>query len=387
MPGRRKIAVVISYRGAYARLKTFLAAVRDHDQLELQLIIGASALLEKYGEAVNTIEADGFEAAAKVFFVLEGENPVTMAKTTGIGIMETATVLDNLKPDAAVVIGDRYESLGVAAAASYMNIPLVHVQGGEVTGSIDEKVRHAITKLADLHFVATPGAKRRVELLGENPSAIFVTGCPSIDLAARSVQNRTLDLTKLTKLYGAGPTLEILDSRYLVVVQHPVTTEYDHALEQVQETLIAIHELRIPTVWLWPNVDAGSDKISKGIRVFREKYNPTFIHFFKNMPPEIFYKVLVNSGCVVGSSSVGIRECSFLGVPAVNIGTRQLGRERGPNVLDVQHDREQIKNAIRRQLRNGRYPSVNLYGDGNAGGKMAEILAQVELRYEKRITY
>lgn len=384
---RRKIAVVVTYRGAYARLKTFLQAVRNHPDLELQLIVGASALLEKYGGAVNVIEADGFEIAARVYFVLEGENPVTMAKTTGMGIMELATVLDNLRPDAVVVIGDRYESLGIAAAAAYMNTPVVHVQGGEVTGSIDEKVRHAITKLADLHLVATEGAAERVKRLGEEDETVFVTGCSSIDLAATSTKDRTVDFLGLTQQYGAGPALDLAAGKYLLVMQHPVTTEYEDMYDHIHETLMAIYELKMPTLWFWPNVDAGSDKISKGLRVFREKYQPSFVHFFKNMPPEKFYKVVVNSACMIGSSSVGIRETSFLGVPSVTIGTRQAGRERGPNVVDVGYDRKEILRAIRDQLKHGPYPSSTLYGDGRAGERMASILSDAKLKIEKRITY
>ncbi len=384
---RRKIAVVVTYRGAYARLKTFLQAVRNHPALELQLIVGASALLEKYGGAVNVIEADGFEIAARVYFVLEGENPVTMAKTTGMGIMELATVLDNLRPDAVVVIGDRYESLGIAAAAAYMNTPVVHVQGGEVTGSIDEKVRHAITKLADLHLVATEEAAERVKRLGEEKDTVFVTGCSSIDLAATSTKDRTVDFPSLTQQYGSGPVLDLVAGKYLLVMQHPVTTEYENMYEHIHETLMAIFELKMPTLWFWPNVDAGSDKISKGLRVFREKYQPSFVHFFKNMPPEKFYKVVVNSACMIGSSSVGIRETSFLGVPSVTIGTRQAGRERGPNVMDVGYDRKEILRAIRSQLSHGPYAPSTLYGDGRAGDRMASILADTKLKIEKRITY
>ena len=384
---RRKIAVVVTYRGAYARLKTFLQAVRNHPDLELQLIVGASALLEKYGGAVNVIEADGFEIAARIYFVLEGENPVTMAKTTGMGIMELATVLDNLRPDAVVVIGDRYESLGIAAAAAYMNTPVVHVQGGEVTGSIDEKVRHAITKLADLHLVATEGAAERVKRLGEAEDTVFVTGCSSIDLAATSTKDRTVDFPGLTQQYGAGPALDLAAGKYLLVMQHPVTTEYEDMYEHIHETLMAIFELKMPTLWFWPNVDAGSDKISKGLRVFREKYQPSFVHFFKNMPPEKFYKVVVNSACMIGSSSVGIRETSFLGVPSVTIGTRQAGRERGPNVMDVGYDRTEILRAIRSQLVHGPYTPSTWYGDGRAGERMADILADTQLKIEKRITY
>lgn len=382
----RKIAVTISYRGAYARLNSLLRAITDHRGLELQLIVGASALLEKYGEAAHVIEQDGMPIAARVYMVLEGENPVTMAKTAGIGITEMATVFDNLKPDAAVIIGDRYESLGIAMAAAYMNIPVVHVQGGEVSGSIDEKVRHAITKLADLHFVANEDAARRVERMGEDPSSIHVTGCPSIDLAQASTKDRQVDVQFLIEHYGVGPAFNVNGS-YLLVMQHPVTTEYDDTLHQIEHTLQAIYELQIPTIWLWPNVDAGSDRISRGIRRFREQHNPSFIHFFKNLPPEIFYKVLVNSRCLVGSSSVGIRESSGLGVPVVNIGTRQVGRLRGRNVLDVGHDKEAIKAAVLQQMAHGPYEPEAIYGDGQAGQRMAEILAEVPLTIHKRITY
>jgi UDP-hydrolysing UDP-N-acetyl-D-glucosamine 2-epimerase len=382
----RKIAVTISYRGAYARLNSLVRAIRDSAALELQLIVGASALLEKYGGAASVIERDGVPIAARVYMVLEGENPVTMAKTAGIGITEMATVFDNLRPDAAVVIGDRTESLGIAMAAAYMNIPVVHVQGGEVSGSIDEKVRHAITKLADLHFVANEDAAQRVERMGEDRSRIHVTGCPSIDLARASVQDRRVDLRALFEHYGVGPTFSV-DGHYLLVVQHPVTTEYDEASEQIEQTLQAIYELRMPTIWLWPNVDAGSDRISKGIRIFRERYNPAFIHFFKNLPPGIFYKVLINSRCLVGSSSVGIRESSFLGVPVVNIGSRQAGRLRGRNVVDVGHEKDAIKAAVLRQSAHGPYEPEPLYGDGRAGERMAAILAEAPLTIHKRITY
>ena len=375
----RKIAVVLSYRGAYARLKSFLRRIKEHPSLELQLIVSGSALLEKYGEAVNNIKADGFDIASQLNFVLEGTNPSNMAKTAGMGILEMATTLDKLRPNVVVVIGDRYETLGTAASAAYMNIPLVHVQGGEITGSIGEKVRHAITKLADLHFVATAGAKERVERMGEDPSTVFVTGCPSIDLVIECINNGKMEQLDLTRR-RVGATFEVQEDNYLVVLQHPVTTEYGEAHEQIQETLMAVNDLQMPTFWFWPNVDAGSDGLSKGICVFREKHNPQLIHFFKNMAPERFYRLLNKSTCLVGSSSVGIRECSFLGLPVVNIGSRQSRRERGPNVMDIPHDRAMIKEAIRHQIAQGRYPSVTLYGDGKAGDRMSKLLTEVSLK-------
>ena len=180
----RKVCVVVTARPSYARIKTALRAIRDRHDLELQLVVGASALLERYGDAAGTIEADGFEIEARVYMVVEGENLVTTAKSTGLGLVELATVFDNLRPDVVVTVADRYETLATAVAAAYMNIPLAHVQGGEVTGSIDEKVRHAVTKLANLHFAATTRAAECLVRMGEDPATVFVTGCPSIDLAA-----------------------------------------------------------------------------------------------------------------------------------------------------------------------------------------------------------
>jgi UDP-hydrolysing UDP-N-acetyl-D-glucosamine 2-epimerase len=335
---------------------------------------------------VQVIERDGFEIAERVYMVLEGENLVTSAKSTGIGLSELATVFDNHEPDAVVTIADRYETLATAVAASYMNIPVVHVQGGEVTGSIDEKVRHAVTKLSNLHLVATERARERVMRLGEAEHTVVVTGCPSIDIAAEVADRPALDFDPFEKYGGVGPKAD-LSGGYLVVMQHPVTTEHDAARAQVEETLHAVTGFDLPVLWFWPNVDAGSDGTSKGIRVFREREDPANLHLFRNMYPEDFLRLLVNSHGIVGNSSVAIRECSFLGVPAVNIGSRQQGRERGANVIDVDHDRAAIADAIGEHLTRGKAPSDHLYGDGQAGTRIAECLATAELTVEKRLTY
>jgi UDP-hydrolysing UDP-N-acetyl-D-glucosamine 2-epimerase len=383
---KRKICVVVTARPSYSRIRTALRAISERDDLELQIVVAASALLDRYGGAVQVIQRDGFEIAERVYMVLEGENLVTSAKSTGIGLSELATVFDNHKPDAVVTIADRYETLATAVAASYMNIPVVHVQGGEVTGSIDEKVRHAVTKLSNLHLVATEQARARVMRLGEPDHTVVVTGCPSIDIAAEVAGRPGLDFDPFEKYGGVGPQAD-LSGGYLVVMQHPVTTEHDAARAQVNETLHAVTAFDLPVLWFWPNVDAGSDGTSKGIRVFRERENPTNLHLFRNMYPEDFLRLLVNSRGIVGNSSVAIRECSFLGVPAVNVGTRQQGRERGANVIDVDHDRAVITNAIREHLRRGKAPTDRLYGDGRAGTRIAECLATAELSVEKRLTY
>lgn len=383
---KRKVCVVITARPSYSRIKTALEAIRDHPDLELQLVVAASALLDRYGTAVHYIEQDGFDISARVHMVLEGENLTAMAKTTGLGVLELATAFGNLRPDVVVTVADRFETIATAVAAAYLNLPVAHVQGGEVTGSIDEKVRHAVTKLADLHLVATQRARERVVRMGEDPAAVHVTGCPSIDLAAGILCNPRLDFDPLERYGGVGEPID-LSNGYLVVMQHPVTTEYERARQHAFETLYAARETAMPTLWFWPNPDAGSDGTSNAVRTFRELEKPNNFHFFKNMAPLDFLRLLYNASCLVGNSSAGIRECSFLGVPVVNVGTRQRGRERGPNVLDVDYDRRQITDAIGRHLENGRYPQDHLYGDGKAGKRIADHLSNGRLTIEKRLAY
>lgn len=385
---KRKIAVVVTNRASYARIKSALQAIQRTPGLELQFIAAASLLLEKYGMALNVIRQDGFDPVARVYMVLEGENPVTMAKTTGIGISELSTIFDNLKPDFVLTVADRYETIATAVAAAYLNLPLVHLQGGEITGSVDEKVRHAITKFANYHFVSTRLAGEHVIRMGEDPETVHVTGCPSIDLASSVASGgRSLSFDPFERYLGLGPSLPLDPGRFLIVIQHPVTTEYGQAFEHILPTLETVRRLDMPVLWFWPNVDAGSDGVSKGIRMFREKHRPANVHFFKNMTPEDFLQLLNASGGIIGNSSAAIREASFLGVPAVNIGSRQSGRERGGNVIDVEHETSQIIGAVERQLRHGRYPSDRLYGDGQAGERIAALFSTISPRVDKRLTY
>lgn len=383
---KRNIAVVVTARPSYSRVKTAIKAIHEHPDLELQLVVAASALLDRYGTAVKYMEADGFPIVAKVFNVLEGENLTAQAKTTGLGILELSSVFERLDPDAVVTVADRFETMATAIAASYMNIPLIHIQGGEVTGNIDEKVRHAITKLADLHLVASEKAKERVIKMGENPKKVFNTGCPSIDLAEEVIKNPILDFDPFERYGGVG-RIQDWEKGYIVVLQHPVTTEYAESRTHINETLKAIHDLKIPTFWFWPNVDAGSDGTSKGIRAFRESHDINHIHFFKNMEGKDFLKLLYNSKCLVGNSSVGIRECAYLGVPVVNIGSRQHGRERGKNVLDVPYSCSKIADAIKEHIRHGHYDSDQIYGDSNAGQKIAALISKEPLTFHKTLIY
>ncbi len=382
----RKICVVITARPSYSRIKSALTAIKNHPKLELQLVVAGSALLGRYGNAVDYIEEDGFKVDEKVFMVLEGENPTAMAKTTGLGVMELSNVFYKLQPDAVVTIADRFETIATSIAASYQNIPLIHIQGGEVTGNIDEKVRHANTKLADIHLVASEDARERVIKLGENPEMVKNTGCPSIDLAKEILESPNLDFNPIHKYGGVGLEID-WENGYLVVMQHPVTTEYDEARKDVTATLQAIKEINIPTFWFWPNVDAGSDGTSSGIRTFRELHQPKNIHFFKNMEPNDFLRLLKNSKCLIGNSSVGIRECAYLGVPVVNIGTRQNRRMRGENVIDVMYQKEEIIKAINNRLQQKYFKSEHIYGFGESGAKIANVLADIPLTFHKTISY
>ena len=382
---KKRIGVVITSRASYARIKSVLIHLKKYKEVELIVIGAASFILDKYGAAYKVMEKDGIALSERVYMVLEGENPTTMAKTVGVGIMELATIFDNYKPDLVITIADRFETIATAIAASYLNIPLVHIQGGEVTGSIDEKVRHAITKLSSFHFVSNQKAYNRVRVMGENPDCIFTTGCPSIDLAAEVLLNSPkIDFDFYEKYKGVGNPID-LNNDYIVVMQHPVTTEYTSAANQMLETLKSIETMRIPTLLFWPNMDAGSDKISKEIRVFREKHtNTDFIYFLKNVEPEDFLRLLINSKGIIGNSSVGIRECSYLGVPCVNVGNRQNGRSRAFNVIDVSYSYKDIIDAAEIHFKQGaKYDSSCIYGDGKAGEKIAEIIMNRNISINK----
>jgi UDP-hydrolysing UDP-N-acetyl-D-glucosamine 2-epimerase len=364
-------------------VKSVLSALSQRPDVELQVVVVASALIDRAGRVVEIIRRDGFSVDAEVLALLEGDSTGSMVKTTGLIMLELTGVFSRLGPDVVVVVADRYETIATSITASYMRIPLAHLQGGEVTGNIDEKVRHANTKLADLHFVSTDMARRRVLAMGESAAAVHLTGCPSIDLAAGITPETQLGFDPLQKYGGVGQPIDI-SQPYIVVLQHPVTTEESQANDQATATLEAVNALGMPTLWFWPNVDAGADRTSKAIRRFRELHDPKQIHFFKNMEPLEFLRLINRAAVLVGNSSVGVREAGILGVPVVNIGTRQSGRERSTNVLDCGYSSQSIGYAIRSQLEHGRFAPDHLYGDGKAGARIAEILATAQLTSDKQ---
>lgn len=381
---KRKIAVVVASRANYGRIRSVLRAIDSHPQLELLLIVGASALLYRFGSVVELIEEDGFKIASKIYTVVEGETPTTMAKSVGLSIIELSTQFENLRPDIVLTVADRYETMATAIAASYMNIPVAHTQGGELTGSIDESVRHAITKLSHIHFPATELSKERLIRMGEDPSFVFNLGCPAMDEIAEIDLDLGYDFFNSSG--GSGDAID-QNQDYLVVLQHPVTTEYGDETTNIEETIAAIKKISIQTVWLWPNIDAGSDDISKKLRQLANSRKTFPLRLYRNFNMQDYTRLIYNSKCLVGNSSSGIRESAFLGVPSVNIGNRQRGRERGLNVIDVTNNREMITEAIKKQMLKGKFESDKRFGNGNSGAQIAEMLATVEPSIQKKMSY
>lgn len=384
---KRKICVVLTTRGNYAKMKSVITDILASPDLELQLILGGMVVLEKYGRILQTLEDNDWPVSRTINFVIEGESLETMAKSSGLAVTEFATAFKDLQPDVVVVIADRFECLPIAMAAAYMNIAIAHVEGGEVSGSIDESIRHSITKLAHVHFPASVDAAKRIERMGEESTSIYPVGGTSMDIIRQLDLDNLEPVKSYQKEYGMGALIDLVPGEYLVLIQHPVTTEYEENLLHIRETIAALEELRIPTVWIMPNMDAGSDGINKGIRMFRENMSPDYIHFFKSLAIEYYAPLLKNAMCILGNSSSGIRESAFLGTPTVNIGSRQHGRERGNNVIDVDYDREQIIEAVKNQIAHGRYAPNHIYGDGFAAQKIVEVLRSYEFPIQKTITY
>ena len=381
---KKTICAVVASRANYARVKYVLKALNEYENVDLKIIVGASTLLDRFGKCVDVIKADGFDISRKIYYVVEGETLTTQAKSTGLGIVELSTAFEDLKPDMVITVADRFETMATAIAASFMNIPLAHIQGGEITGNIDETVRHSITKLSYLHFPCTNESKERILKMGEDSSRVFNFGCPAMDI----LSHENLSISNISKPYkGVGSFIDF-SKPYILMVQHPVTTSFGQGRFQVEQTLNALYEFQdIQKIILWPNIDAGTDEVSKGIRVFRETKNMSNFMFYKNFTPEDYARILNHAVCVVGNSSSFIREGSYLGVPAVLVGDRQEGRECGANVVFSDYDKEEIFNKIQTQIEHGRYEKEYIFGKGDAGVKIANVLACNSGSCVKRMTY
>lgn len=378
---KRTICFPIMNRVHYARQIHLLELLKRHPNIDLQLVVGGTALLEKYERFFPTITEAGFQVHDALYNVIEGSNHITMAKTAGLTALEFANSLHKLNPDIVLIRGDRFEQLAIAMVAAYLNKTIAHIEGGDVTGTIDESVRHAITKLSHVHFVTNEAARKRVIQMGENPVQVFNVGSPDVEFAA--MNKKKFDAAAVNKI-GTGSVIDF-GKPFVVVMYHPVTTE-THNREHMETLLEVMDDYNMQTVWFWPNADAGANEMAKAIRVYREvgKLTNNKIRFVTDIMPEDFLALLRKCSCLIGNSSAGIKESSYLGVPVVNIGTRQFGRLRGPNVRDAGYGRKDIVDAIRLQLAHGAYQSSNVYFKPNTSKKIVDVLNKIPLQSQKK---
>ena len=261
-----------------------------------------------------------------------------------------------------------------------MNIPVVHIHGGEVSGHVDGVVRHAITKLAHIHFVTNDASRKRVIQMGENPRNVFNVGSPDIEFVAKVDPKRD---GRVVNKSGMGPEIDV-KKPFLAVLYHPVTTEKNNR-GKTEMLLRAVDELNIPAVWFWPNSDAGTNEIAKAIRVYREqgKLKNNKIRFVTDLLPEDFVGLMRSASVLVGNSSAGIKEASYLGLPVVNVGTRQQGRLRGENVIDVGYSKDVIAKAVKKQLGRGRYEKSKVYFQPGTSDRIVKVLSKTRLFTQK----
>ena len=380
---KKKIAVVLVNRANYARMKPVMQGLQQEPDVDMQTICAGSMLLDRYGCARNVVEADGFPVDAEVYLQLEGSVPITMVKSIGLAVIEFASEFNRMKPDFVLMIGDRYEAMAAAIAAAYQNICLIHLQGGEISGSIDESTRHAITKLAHYHFPATKRAADYIVAMGEDPDTVFPLGCPTSDVVLAASNDLPQDV--LGRL-GVGTSINF-SKPYLLVLFHPVTTDIGHQEEQMEAVLETVRRLNIQTVLLWPNIDAGSDLVSQAIRRFREHHHEFPLHAYKNLPPDIYIPLLNHAACCIGNSSSFVRETSFFGTPVVLVGSRQDGREWSPSVIRVEPLQPDIEAATKNQLAHGRYKASDLYGGPGVSGRIATQIAKLTPYAQKQLHY
>lgn len=382
---KKKILLYIGSRANYSSAKSLLKAFTSHPSLDVITVLGAAALVEKYGDLEELIIADGYSIDEKLGFLVEGGKLENMAQSCGIAMNSFPTILQKYNPNFVFVIGDRFDVLPIASTAMLMNIPLAHSMGGERSGTIDESIRHAISKMANLHFVANSDAKERLLKMGEVSETIFNVGCPRIDYINNVINefkkgNMLSSSEIFSKFKGVGDEFDLINEDFLLVSFHPITTEYNNLRMLAKDLLLALSQTGMKVIMLWPNADAGNDLISKEIRIYRENNNPDWLYLFKNLPVEVYLQLMFLCKCLVGNSSSAVREGEFMGVRSVNIGTRQNSRLKGNNIVDCDYTKDSIVKALQSQIDNKQeITSQNLYGSGNAAKEISEVLAKTSI--------
>ena len=377
---KKKICTILVDRANFGRLYPVMEELKKSKNIDQRILISGSMVLNRFGKSADIVKKKKFKIDSELFIELEGSNNVTMTKSIGYGIVEFSNELKRLNPDITLIIGDRYEALAAAIASTYLNIPVAHIQGGEISGSLDEITRHAITKLSYLHFASTKKAKKNIISMGENPKNVFFTGCPSGDFIKKIKKKNIINFNKI----GVGYNVDI-SKDFILVIYHPNTANLQQEKTSIKNLISAINHFDMPTVWLWPNIDAGSDIISKELRKFREKNRDNKFKFIKNLEIEDFQILLKLTKCAIGNSSSFVRDTSFTGTPVLLIGDRQKKRERSNNIVEVDGDKNLIINSLKKILvKKNKFKISKMYGFGNASLKIRKILENLKKLDEKK---
>lgn len=373
---RRKILGVTGIRSEYDIMSPVFSAIQEHPLLELELIVTGAHLSDAYGYTIKEIRADGFRIADEIESLINGDRNCSRLKGLAIQFQGMVQTVVRVNPDFLLVLGDREESMSTALVGAYMNIPVVHVAGGDrVVGNVDDQVRHAVTKLAHLHFVTNQESYERVIKLGEQTFRVFNTGNPGLD---RIFKVPEISIDQLSERLG----FKIEDGEpFILLIQHVISTETEQAYFQMKKTLDAVKQIGIKTILIYPNSDAGSQQIIRAILEYKEL---PFLHIAQNLPRLEFVNIMRRAGCMLGNSSAGILEAPSLKLPVVNVGNRQKGRLHAENVQFVPHDIETICKAVNKALFDKQYREQvtncnNPYGDGHASDKIVSILATIPI--------
>ncbi len=370
----KKIAIVTGSRAEYGILSPLMKGINAHSQFHLLTIVVGMHLSSEFGNTVEEIERDSFKIDAKISSINRDDTHSGMARYIGRVIIKAVDIFEDLRPDMIILLGDRADILATTIAASYMNLLIAHIHGGDITkGGLDEPARHAITKFAHIHFPATEKSAKRIIKMGEEPWRVFVVGALGLDSILKG--NELLSSEDISKKYGLN-----LSKPILLVLQHPITTETNYAPTQMEETLKALVELQHQTILIYPNADPGGKKMIAVIK----RYEYPFIKKFKSLPHIDYLSLMGIANVMVGNSSSGIIEAPSFKLPVVNIGIRQKGRERSTNVIDVPHNKEAIKKAIEIALYDKRFieslkDSTSPYGDGHATERIIEVLNTIKI--------
>jgi UDP-hydrolysing UDP-N-acetyl-D-glucosamine 2-epimerase len=370
---RRTIAVVTTSRADYSHLYWVLRDLEAHPDVDLKLIVLAAHLSPEFGATVGEIERDGFPIASRIECLLSSDSDVGMAKTLGLAILGLTDALAQMRPDLLLLIADRYEMLAPASVALTLRIPVAHIEGGEISeGAIDDAVRNALTKMAHIHFTSTDLARARVISMGEESWRVHRAGAPSLDHIRRSTLLTRAELEKALEL--------LLADDVTVVAYHPVTI-FKHTTAEADAVFAALESLSGQIIFCYPNADAGSHELMARIRAFCATRLDA--HLFINLASITYWSLLREASVLMGNSSSGIMEAASFGLPVVNVGMRQQGRERGPNILDAEATVEsilaQVDKSRQPAFRESLQSMKNIYGDGHAAERIVGVLTSVPL--------